>query len=115
MSPGSTVAVGQSRSARAVGIAACTPKRRASYVAEVTTPRLPAPPTITGVPASSGRRRTSTLAKNASMSTCSTVQPAARDDDPDDTRPSPLLERVFDRWEDASPRTTPGAPRRGVV
>src|SRR5829696_8052944 len=59
------------------------------------------PPTITGVPASSGWRRTSTLAKNASMSTCRTVHPSAR---PARATPPPprRVERVFDCWEDRS-------------
>ena len=56
---GTTVACGHSRRARVIGIAECTPKRRASYVAESTTPRDP-PPTITGVPRSSGRLISST-------------------------------------------------------
>ena len=38
-STGSTTACGQSRSARPSGIAECTPKRRASYDAALTTPR----------------------------------------------------------------------------
>ena len=58
----------------------------------MTTPRLPIPPTITGVPASSGCRRTSTLAKNASMSTCRTVHPADRSR----ALPPPSIEHVFD-------------------
>src|SRR4051812_10686155 len=35
------------------------------------------PPTTTGLPRSSGRARTATEAKNASMSTCRIVQPAS--------------------------------------
>ena len=50
---GSTVALGHSRRARAIGIAECTPNFRASYVAESTTPR-PSPPMMTGVPIRSG-------------------------------------------------------------
>ncbi|MGY3684084.1 hypothetical protein ACVWXU_007707 [Streptomyces sp. TE33382] len=34
----------------AVGIAECTPRRRASYDAVATTPRGPSPPTTTGLP-----------------------------------------------------------------
>ena len=41
---------------------------------EATTPLSPEPPTITGLPASSGWSSTSTEAKKASMSTCRTVQ-----------------------------------------
>src|SRR4051794_32513777 len=54
----------------------CTPKARASYEAVATTCRgrrgSPFPPTTTGSPASSGRRSTSTAARNWSRSTCST-------------------------------------------
>ena len=46
---------------------------RASYVHEATTPRAPAPPTITGLPARDGSSSTSTDAKNASMSMCRMV------------------------------------------
>ena len=55
-----TTACGQSRRARIIGIALATPKARASYVADSTTPRDPPPPTITGSPRSSGRLRSST-------------------------------------------------------
>ena len=58
------------------GIPDRTPNARASYDAVATTCRgrlgLPSPPTTTGRPASSGRRRTSTAARNWSRSTCST-------------------------------------------
>jgi hypothetical protein len=49
---------------------------------------------MTGVPASSGRRRTSTLAKKASMSTCRTVHPSARSTTP------PLLSNTCSTEED---------------
>src|SRR6476619_5338233 len=53
-----------------------TPWARASYDAVATTWRgrdgFPSPPTTTGRPASSGRRRTSTAARNWSRSTCRT-------------------------------------------
>ena len=69
MSTGRKTPCGQSRSAWAIGMALCTPKRRASYEAAETTPRPAAsPPTITGSPRSSGRRACSTEAKKASMS-----------------------------------------------
>ena len=51
-----------------------TPKRRASYEAAATTPRLPSPPTTTGLPTNSGRRSSSTATKNMSMSTCAMVR-----------------------------------------
>src|SRR5882757_7741306 len=55
---------------------ACTPNSRASYEAQVTTLRgsvgSPLPPTMTGRPASSGWRRSSTDARNWSRSTCRT-------------------------------------------
>ena len=68
-SPGRNTAVGHSRRAVADGIAEKTPYRRASYDAAATTPRRPVPPTTTGCPRSSGRRRSSHATKNASMST----------------------------------------------
>ncbi len=43
-------ALGASRRACAVGIAECTPSRRASYEAVATTPRGPRPPTTTALP-----------------------------------------------------------------
>ncbi len=55
-----TVAWGHIRRALVIGIAECTPNRRASYVADRTTPRVPPPPTITGVPFSSGRSSSDT-------------------------------------------------------
>src|SRR3954447_9345655 len=68
-----------------------TPYWRASYEGVDTTPRLlgsPSPPTITGLPASSGRRSTSTAAMNWSRSTwrtqCSIGCTPARPD-PDDS------------------------------
>ncbi len=61
MSGATTTASGHSRTARPIGIALRTPNALASYVADSTTPRRP-PPTITGRPRSSGRRRSSTLA-----------------------------------------------------
>jgi hypothetical protein len=52
-----------------MGMAECTPKRRASYEQVDTTPRLlEAPPTMTGFPFSSGWSKSSTLAKKASRS-----------------------------------------------
>ena len=66
-------------SAVASGTPDRTPNARASYDAVATTWRgrlgLPSPPTTTGRPASSGRRRTSTAARNWSRSTCSTHFP----------------------------------------
>lgn len=62
MRPGTQIACGQSRSAVTEGIAERTPNARASYEQVVTTPRRPGCPTITGLPASSGRSRTSTAA-----------------------------------------------------
>ena len=59
---GTNTARGYIRCARPTGIADRTPNARASYVAESTTPRPLAPPTMTGRPASSGRSLTSTLA-----------------------------------------------------
>ena len=57
-----TIAVGHSRRACEAGIADPTPNSRASYEAVVTTARGPEPATITGLPASSGRRNSSTVA-----------------------------------------------------
>ena len=57
-----TTACGHSRRAREAGIADPTPNLRASYEAVVTTARGPDPATMTGCPASSGRRRSSTVA-----------------------------------------------------
>src|SRR6476661_9453378 len=53
-----------------------TPYLRASYDAAATTPRVP-PPTTTGLPRRVGSLRISTLAKNASMSTCRIGQPVS--------------------------------------
>ncbi len=74
-STGSSTASGHRRTAIFSGIPERTPYSRASYDAVETTARSvasPRPPTITGSPASSGRRRISTAAMNWSMSTCST-------------------------------------------
>ena len=64
---------------RAEGMPERTPNARASYDAVATTCRgrlgSPSPPTTTGRPASSGRRRTSTAARNWSRSTCRTQSP----------------------------------------
>src|SRR6478609_2409565 len=63
------------RAAMRSGMPDPTPNSRASYDAVDTTARSvgsPRPPTMTGRPASSGRRRISTAAMNWSMSTCST-------------------------------------------
>ena len=57
-----TIAVGHSRRACEAGIAEPTPNLRASYDAVVTTERGPEPATITGLPFSSGRRISSTVA-----------------------------------------------------
>ncbi len=63
MSTGRKTPPGQSCTARAAGIAEWTPNRRASYDAADTTPRPSGvPPTITGLPLSSGRSRCSTAA-----------------------------------------------------
>ena len=71
---GSTMtAFGHRRLATAIGMAEFTPYLRASYVAAVTTERSESWPTITGSPTRSGRSSSSTDAKKASMSTCSTV------------------------------------------
>jgi hypothetical protein len=59
-SGGTNTASGQSRRARAPGIAERTPYRRASYDADITTPRGPPPPTTTGFPASEGSLSVST-------------------------------------------------------
>ena len=56
--------------ATAIGMADFTPKARASYEADRTTERSAGNPTITGFPLSSGRVRSSTDTKKASMSTC---------------------------------------------
>jgi len=74
MSPGRKIASGHNLFARDDGIAENTPNRRASYDAAATTPRLPSPPTTTGLPTSSGRRSSSTATKNISISTCAMVR-----------------------------------------
>ena len=74
-STGRMTASGTFRAAMRSGIPEPTPNSRASYDAVETTARSvgsPRPPTITGLPASSGRRSTSTAAMNWSRSTCST-------------------------------------------
>jgi hypothetical protein len=53
-SGGRKTASGHSRRARTEGIALRIPNRRASYEADITTPREPAPPTTTGRPTSDG-------------------------------------------------------------
>ena len=53
----------------AVGWAECTPSFRASYEALAITPRLPPPPTATGLSRSEGFSSRSTSTKKASMST----------------------------------------------
>jgi hypothetical protein len=53
-------ASGHNRRARIDGMPLRTPFARASYEHESTTPRPPAPPTITGLPKSDGSRRRST-------------------------------------------------------
>lgn len=78
-STGSTIASGTLRTARRNGMPEPTPNARASYDAVETTARSPGSPrlpTITGLPASSGRRRTSTATRNWSRSTCSTHRKA---------------------------------------
>src|SRR5262245_31919758 len=76
LSEGRNTASGQRRAASASGIPDRTPNALASYDAVATTWRgrrgLPSPPTTTGRPASSGRRRISTAARNWSRSTCRT-------------------------------------------
>ena len=76
MSEGRNTASGHLRAASRIGIPECTPNSRASREAVATTVRAlvgsPEPPTTTGLPRSSGRRSTSTDAKNWSRSTCST-------------------------------------------
>ena len=62
---GTTVASGHNRTACTIGIAECTPKARASYDAEVTTPRCSGePPTMRNLalpaPSGSARRATAT-------------------------------------------------------
>src|SRR4030042_1336358 len=70
MRTGRKTPCGQSRCASRTDIAERTPNRLASYEAVLTTPREPgSPPTMTGLPASSGWSPTSTEAKKASMST----------------------------------------------
>ena len=65
---GRNTAPGHLRAAVLSGIPDRTPNARASYDAVATTCRAragsPSPPTTTGRPASSGRRRTSTAARN---------------------------------------------------
>ena len=56
------MACGHSLLALDIGMADRTPNARAWYVADSTTLRPESPPTITGLPASSGRSRISTLA-----------------------------------------------------
>jgi len=68
MRGGTTMALGARRMATAMGMAECTPNGLTSYEAASTTPRRGSPPTITGLPRSSGESRCSTDAKNASMS-----------------------------------------------
>ena len=63
-----TMALGARLMATAMGMAECTPNGLTSYEAASTTPRRGSPPTITGLPRSSGESRCSTDAKNASMS-----------------------------------------------
>ena len=61
MSTGTNAPSGHRRAARPIGIAECTPNRRASYEAAETTPRpRGSAPTMTGRPRSSGRSRCST-------------------------------------------------------
>ena len=55
-------------------MAECTPNSRTSYDAALTTPRGPAPPTTTGLPARDGSRDLSTATKNASRSTWNMVR-----------------------------------------
>src|SRR6266542_1622012 len=73
MSRGIKTACGQRRCATASGTAEWTPNSRASYDAAITTPRafgsVPVA-TTTGFPRRSGRRKSSTPTKKASMSTC---------------------------------------------
>lgn len=74
-STGRMTASGAFRAAMRSGIPDPTPYSRASYDAVETTARSvgsPRPPTMTGLPASSGRRNTSTAAMNWSRSTRST-------------------------------------------
>src|SRR5699024_4473879 len=65
-----TVASGINGIAWLIGIAEWIPRARQSYEADSTTLRPPGKPTITGLPTSSGRARSSTETKKASMSTC---------------------------------------------
>ncbi len=69
MRPGTTIRCGHSRSAVLMGMAERTPKRRDSYDAAATTPRV-VPPTATGLPRREGSSICSTDAKKASMSIC---------------------------------------------
>jgi peptidoglycan/LPS O-acetylase OafA/YrhL len=50
MEPRTKISSGQRWRASALDMAECTPKRRASKLAAATTPRLPSPPTATGLP-----------------------------------------------------------------
>src|SRR6266542_1687271 len=70
-------ASGHSRLACPIGMALRQPKARASEEAELTTPRLPTPPTSSGRPRRLGSFSTSTLAKKASRSAWSTPRPAS--------------------------------------
>src|SRR5512138_3656746 len=79
MSVGRNTASGHLRAASRIGIPERTPNSRASREAVATTARAwvgsPEPPTITGRPRNSGRRSTSTEAKNWSRSTCNNQTP----------------------------------------
>lgn len=101
-STGRITASGAFRAAMRSGMPEPTPKARASYDAVETTARSvgsPRPPTITGSPASSGRRSTSTAAMNWSRSTCST-QAATH----------PVC-RAARRWREAGRRPDRSTPR----
>src|SRR5579862_285719 len=115
------MAFGQSLRAVTDGIAEWMPYTRASYVHEATTPRVPLPPTMTGLPASPGSSRTSTEAKKESMSTCrmaataggrpcpATLATARGRSDTEPKPPEPLGVR------DARPAALlPGPPAHGV-
>ncbi|MBK6576969.1 MAG: hypothetical protein IPG17_12340 [Sandaracinaceae bacterium] len=60
MRGGTTTACGQRCMASTMDMAERTPKGRTSYDAAVTTPRLPPPPTISGLPRRLGSSRCST-------------------------------------------------------
>src|SRR5581483_5705595 len=89
------------------------PYARASYVQDATTPRSPAPPTITGLPARLGSTRTSTDAKKLSMSTWRIVGSPRAASEPDDVERLPRrpFDAVLERALVRPPLDQPGDER----